>query len=226
MSSTPINVGIFDDHSLFREFLKSYLSQQVNINVAVVASDVGDLMNKLRVDFVDILILDIFLPRLHDIEAIEAIRGKYPAIKILVLSMSTDMNLVSNMLDAGIHGYVCKSDEPQQMLDAIHSIVHNRMFRNKWLTEGLYWSRQLVLEGNKAKYSLLSDREKRVLQLLWEEKNNKEIADELFLGLRSVEKIRQDIKEKIGAKTIVGILKYGIHKKIIEIADTRVGLAR
>jgi DNA-binding NarL/FixJ family response regulator len=63
----------------------------------------------------------------------------------------------------------------------------------------------------------LTGREKKVLQLLWEEKNNKEIADEIFLSVRSIEKIRQDMKEKLGIKSTVGLFKYAIERKIIQI---------
>jgi DNA-binding CsgD family transcriptional regulator len=62
----------------------------------------------------------------------------------------------------------------------------------------------------------INEREKKILQLLWEEKSNKEIADELFLGIRTVERIRQDLKEKVGAKSTVGLLKYAINQKIIK----------
>jgi len=72
----------------------------------------------------------------------------------------------------------------------------------------------------------LNEREKKMLQLIWEEKSNKEIADELFLGVRSVEKIRQDMKEKMGVKSTVGLLKYAINQRIIGVNSKRTDLIR
>src|SRR6187402_2434801 len=117
----PINLAIVDDHALFRKTLKRFLSDQENINIPVQAADIFELVNKLKTSSIDILLMDIFLPDLNGNDALKIIRKEYPDIKILVLSMSTDMNMVSDMLDAGIHGYVSKGDEPEELLHAIHT---------------------------------------------------------------------------------------------------------
>jgi len=137
--------------------------------------------------------------------------------------MCADMNLISDLLDGGIHGYILKSEEPEELLQAIRVVADNRLYRNKVFTEALYWNKQNDIKTFAGKSSLtLNEREKKILQLIWEEKSNKEIADELFLGIRSVEKIRQDVKEKIGAKSTIGLLKYGINKKIISFDRSRI----
>src|ERR1700724_1325131 len=102
----PVNLAIVDDHSLFRKMLKSFLSEHENINVAVQAAEMLDLFNKLKTSSIDVLLMDFFMPGLSGNDALRIIRSEYPAIKILVLSMSTDMDLISNLLDAGIHGYI------------------------------------------------------------------------------------------------------------------------
>jgi DNA-binding NarL/FixJ family response regulator len=218
-----INLAIVDDHSLFRKTLKHYLSEQKNINVAVQAADILELLNKLKHSSIDVLLMDIFLPELRGNEALTVIRNEYPDIKILALSMCGDMNLISDLLDGGIHGYILKSEEPEELLQAIRVVADNRLYRNKVFTEALYWNKQNDIKTFAGKSSLtLNEREKKILQLIWEEKSNKEIADELFLGIRSVEKIRQDVKEKIGAKSTIGLLKYGINKKIISFDKSRI----
>jgi DNA-binding NarL/FixJ family response regulator len=227
MPLRPINLAIADDHVLFRKTLENYLSEQ-DLSVSIQTSDIFDLLDRLKATPVDILLMDFFMPGLSGNEAVKTIRNEFPAVKILMLSMSTDMELISELLDSGIHGYISKSDEPEELLRAIQVLANNRIYRNRWFTEALYWSKQnnINVSPYTASPAILNEREKKILQLLWEEKNNKEIADELFLGVRSVEKIRQDIKEKIGARSTVGLLKYAIHKNIVFTDLDRSGLVR
>ena len=218
MLSRPVNLAIVDDHALFRKILKDFLSQQEDINVAVQACDAFDLMEKLRTSSINILLMDVFLPEISGNEVVNMIRSEFPEMRILVLSMSTDMDLISDLQNAGIHGYVSKADDPEELLQAIRAVSDNRIYRNRLFTEALYWNKQngvrSFIEGPDA---ALNEREKKILQLIWEEKSSKEIADLLFLGIRSIEKIRQDMKEKTGIKSTVGLLKYALARKIISV---------
>jgi len=220
MSFNPIRLALVDDQSLFRKVLKNFLSAQSNLDVAIEASDVSDLINQMKRATIDILLLDMFLPGMHGTDAVKVIRDKYPAVRILTLSMSTDMDLIGNMLDSGIHGYISKGDDPEELLRAIQAISENRIYRNALLTEALYWNKQNSVDvyANKSRASL-NEREKKILQLLWEEKSNREMADELYLGIRTVERIRQDMKEKIGVKSTIGLIKFAVRNKIIVLPD-------
>lgn len=218
MLPQDLHVAIVDDHSLFRKTLKNYLSEQNGMEVVIQASDMVDLLGKCKDISIDVLIMDLFMPGLHGNNAVSLMRSEYPDIKILILSMSMDMDLISDLLDSGIHGFISKADEPEALVQAICTVAEGRIFHNRIFTEALYWNKQNNIRARReGALVLLNEREKKVLQLLWEEKSNKEIADELYLGVRSVEKIRQDMKEKIGVKSTVGLLKYAIDKKIIGI---------
>lgn len=212
----PINLAIVDDHALFRKTLRNYLSGQEGINVTLQAKDAFDLLNRMPSAAIDVLVMDLIMPGLSGNDAIRLIRENYPEIKILVLSMSEDMNLISELLETGIYGYISKADEPEDLVQAIRAASGNMIYHNRVFTEALYLSRQLNIKSHKTGLRpTLNDREKRILQLIWEEKSNKEIGDELFLGVRSVEKIRQDLKEKLSVKSTIGLLKYAIDEKII-----------
>ncbi|HVU57051.1 MAG TPA: response regulator transcription factor [Puia sp.] len=214
----PIDLALVEDHALFRKTLKNFLLAQDRINVTIQAPNISDLLNKLKTASADVLLMDIFLPELIGTDVLRAIRSEYSTLKIILLSMSTDMNLISSLLDAGIHGYISKADEPEELLLAIRAVAEDRIYRNRIFTEALYWNKQNHIKGAIEKPIVhFSDRERKMLQLIWAEKTNKEIADELLLGVRSVEKIRQDMKEKIGVKSTVGLLKYAIHHRIIGI---------
>jgi len=215
-----IKLCMVDDHILFRKTLVNFLSQQKAIEIVFQASDAFDLFNKLKRQSVDILLMDIYMPQINGTEAITIIRNEYPDIKIIMLSMCTDIPVISYLLDVGIHGYISKADEPEELLKAIVSASENRIYRNKLFTDALYWGSQNNIHTHSRERKVtFDDREKMIIQLLWEEKNNREIAEQLFLSVRSIEKIRQDIKEKLGVKTTVGLLKYALDKKIINISS-------
>ena len=216
MPSTKPNVALVDDHALFRKTLKSFLEQS-NMRVAVQAADMFDLIDKLRSSSIDVLLMDLFLPGSTGTEALKMLHQEFPDLKILILSVSTDMDLINELLDAGIDGYISKADEPEELLQAIQTVVNNQIYRNRLLTEALYWGKQNNVRYVNGSNISLNEREKKILKMIWEEKNNKEIADKLFLGVRSVEKIRQDMKEKIGVKSTVGLLKYAINNKIVGV---------
>jgi DNA-binding NarL/FixJ family response regulator len=213
-----INIALVDDHTLFRKTLASFFIPHPNINVVFEAPDAQELLTRLKTSFVDILLMDIFMPRLNGLEALKIIRREYPEIKVIALSMATDLHLVNELIDAGVYAFISKSDEPENLIHAITAASESRIYKNKWFTEALYWYRQNNMQKGSIKNTITFDeREKKILHLLWEEKSNKEIASEVFLGVRSIEKIRQDLKEKVDVKTTVGLLKFAIKNKIIDI---------
>ncbi|HWV68012.1 response regulator transcription factor, partial [Chitinophaga sp.] len=144
---------------------------------------------------------------------------EYPGIKILILSMCTDVEIISDLLNLGIYGYVSKTDSPEELQKAVVSVCTGKIYRNRFFTELLYWGVQKnVAQLAYDKSMKLTDREVKILQLLWNEKSNREIADLVHLSIRSVEKIRQIIKDKIGAKSTVGLLRYAVENNIIHTA--------
>jgi DNA-binding NarL/FixJ family response regulator len=211
----PIKLAVADDHILFRKTLQNYLETQVNVNILLHASNATELLKKLQCSSIDVLIIDISLPELNETELLKVLRHEFPDIKILVLSACRNLSIISELLDLGIYGYVSKLDEPQELLDALMSISNNTIYRNKIFTEALYWNKQSKIKDCNTDTLVLNEREQKILQFLWDEQSNKEIAKQVFLSVRSVEKIRQDMKEKLGIKSTVGLLKYAIHKKII-----------
>lgn len=213
-------MAIVDDHILFRRTLVHYLSEQKNLRISVQASETLELLHKLKANPVEILLMDISLPPLDGVDALQIIRYEYPDMKILVLSMCNDLDLISNLLDLGIHGFISKGDEPEDLVNAITAISENKIYHTRLFTEALFRSKQQHNRNDNHKQVTLNEREKKILQLLWEEKSNKDIADELFLSIRSVEKIRQDMKDKIGVKSTIGLIKFALQKQILETRRT------
>ena len=209
-----INVAIVDDHTLFRRTLIHYLSAQKNIIVSVQASDTPELLNKLKTTPVDLLLMDIFLPPVDVVDALQLIRFEYPEMKILVITVCNDLENITELLDLGINGFISKDDEPEDLINSIRAISENKVYHTRSFTEALFRTKQFNMTNETFREASLNEREKKILQLLWEEKSNKDIADELFLSIRSVEKIRQDMKDKVGVKSTIGLIKYAVQKKI------------
>ena len=219
MLSKFINLAIVDDHALFRKTLKNYLAEQKEINVIIQASDIHELAGKLKHFSIDVLVMDLCMPGTCGSEAVKIIRDAYPTIKVLILSMNSDVEVLCDLLDSGIHGYLSKSDGPDELLQAIQAVAEGRIYRNRIFTDALYRCKQhkqhRISTPGQAAVVALNEREIKVIQLIWEEKSNREMANELFLSVKSVEKIRQELKEKIGVRSTVGLLKYAISNKII-----------
>jgi DNA-binding NarL/FixJ family response regulator len=160
--------------------------------------------------------MDIITPTINAEEALQLIRHDYPDIKVIILSMSSNPKILNELLELGVHAIISKSDEPSELLNAAFSVATKSIYQNKLFTDILYWNKLQNIEKNKIRKEVsLSEREKTIIRMIWEEKSNKEISEKLFLGVRSIEKIRQDIKEKLDVKSTVAILKYAIREGII-----------
>jgi len=217
MLSKVVNLAIIDEHTLFRKILKNHITGQRNVNVVIQSPDIADFLTKTKDLSVNVVIMDVFIREPNGIEAVQLIKNLHPEIKVLILTMCMDMNLLSDLIEAGVYGIISKADEPEDLNRAILSLSEQRIYRSKLFAEVMYWNKQKSIKSSSPAANIaLNDREHEMLQLLWEEKSNKEIAGHLYLSVRSVEKIRQDLKEKLGVTSTIGLIKYGIDKKIIK----------
>lgn len=206
-----------DDHSLFRNVLAEFLSQQSNLRVKIKVDNCKDLLFRLKDNPIDILLLDIFIPHNNCHETIDAIHREYPDIKIIIVSICTDVQIISQLVDLGIHSFISKNDEPNNLLEAIAAVSEDRIYRNYLYTEALFLNKENNSTRENVVIANLSEREKEIIRLMWSEKTNKEIAKLVFLSPRSIEKIRQDLKEKLGIKSIAGVFKFALLQGIISI---------
>jgi len=157
------------------------------------------------------------MPGLNGKECLIHLRERYPHIKVLIMSMSLDYQVISELLDLGAYGYLSKGADISELSEAIKTASMSKVHRNKILTEALYWetNQNSTPQNNFHDEFDFSEKQKKVLQLLWDEKSTQEIAEEVYLSVSAVDKIKQQLKEKVGAKNTVGLIKYAIEKKII-----------
>ncbi len=216
-----IKVALVDDHQLFRKLLAGYLSQQREIEVIFEASDASELFSKINCTHIDILLLDTFMPKMNGIDAATILRNEFPNIKIVIVSLCTDINVITAFLDIGIYAYLSKTEDPNNLITAIKAASENRIYKSDLFTEALYKSKESEIKNAIRKNErILDQREQQIIQLIWEEKSNKEISEAVYLSVSSVEKIKQELKDRLDVRSIAGLIRFGILNGIISLNRT------
>jgi DNA-binding NarL/FixJ family response regulator len=161
----------------------------------------------------DVLITDISMPEMNGLELTRAVKEKFPQIKILALSMFGERNTISEMLEAGINSYILKNTAKQELLSAINKVAEGGMFFSDEVSNELMKPAQT---GTKHDESVsLTPREIEILRLIEKNYSNAQIAERLFISERTVETQRKNIFRKTNTKSVVGLIKYAIEKKLL-----------
>jgi DNA-binding NarL/FixJ family response regulator len=211
---TAYRVVLADDHVLFRQGLKSILDRKRGIEIVGEAGDGLKLLALLRKVETDMVILDVSMPQLRGIEATREIKKVSPDIRVLILSMHRDKGYVQSAMEAGAEGYLLKADADTELFAAIERIREHGHYLSPLLCEQLaYGMFQTGPRGQElSDDEPLSNREREVLKLVAEGFLNREIADLLFISVRTVENHRANTMRKLNAKNTADLTKYAIAK--------------
>lgn len=215
-----IKIAIADDHQIFRDGIKMALSGKPDLKMLWEAEDGKDLMHKIAIKKPDVLLMDIRMPEIDGINAIEMLRKEYDDVKIIVLTMYDDQQMISKMMEMGANAYLTKTTEPEEIYEAILSCMNDDFYFNSLVNNavmGKLMQKKNVRQqyGNAAPITF-NEKEIKILQLLAEDKTTEEISKTIFLSPRTIETIRQNMKSKVGAKTIAGLIMYGMRNKLID----------
>ncbi len=215
-----IKIAIADDHQIFRDGIKMALSSKVNLKMLWEAEDGRDLMHKIAIKKPDVLLMDIRMPEIDGISAIAMLRKEYEDIKIIILTMYDDQQMISKMMEMGANAYLTKTTDPEEIYEAILTCMNDDFYFNSLVNNavmGKLMQRKNVRHhyGNAVPISF-SEKEIKILQLLAEDKTTEEISKIIFLSPRTIETIRQNMKTKVSAKTIAGLIMYGMRNKLID----------
>jgi DNA-binding NarL/FixJ family response regulator len=196
-------IVLADDHALFRQGLKKIISGVADLEVAGEAGDGVELLSLLDKTVAQMVILDISMPRLRGIEAIREVKKRHPAMKVLILTMYREY--MHQALSAGAEGYLMKEDADRELFSAIENIRQGRRYVSPRLREELTADGVPVPEP-------LSLRETEVLKLIAAGKSNREIAEILFISVRTAESHRATILSKLNLRNTADLVRYAIEK--------------
>jgi len=208
-----IRILIADEHRIVREAIISMLENEGDIQVIGEAED-GRTAVEMALELrPDIIIIETSLPSLNGIEATRQIIGAFPDVKIIALSGHSDSRSVHEMLRAGAMGYVPKQCAFSELISAIRNVISNKVYMSTQISgivvEG-YLNRQSDSENSP--YSVLTAREREVLQLIAEGKSTKVIARELFVSVKTVEWHRSQLMKKLRMQSVAELVKYAIRE--------------
>ena len=213
-----ISLYIIDDHKVFRDGLESLLKYEEDIEVIGSAGSVKEFYEKVNDFNPDVTLMDISIGEDSGINATKWLKNQDPDAKVLILSMHNEEKYVKMVLEAGADGYLLKDVGTEEMLRAIRTVAGGNNFYSQSISNLIV---QRLLNNGPSKKTLvgqkLTPREIQVLRLIVDEKSNKEIANHLFISIRTVDSHRRNLLEKLSLKNTAGLVKYAIRNDIVKI---------
>ncbi len=202
-----------DDHAIVRHGLSKLLQQDDDIEIIAQAKDGHMTLELVQELSPDIVIMDISMPELNGIEATRLIRRDHPNVRIIALSMHSGRKFVIEMLKAGASGYLLKDCAFEELDDAIRTVMDNKIYLSPSITDVVIenYVRGNAADGESA-FSVLSQREREVLQLLAEGQTTKQIGRSLHISPKTVEAHRLRIMNKLGMDSVAKLTKYAIQE--------------
>jgi DNA-binding NarL/FixJ family response regulator len=206
---------VADDHPIVRSGLRKVLDAQPDLTVVAEAEDGAEAVKKGLVEDVDLAILDVSMPKRTGIQAAEELRKRRPELRLLMLSMYDSEQFLFESLRAGASGYVLKSDADHDLVDAVRRTMRGQSFLYPSAISTLV--RDLVERRSAGdEFDILTRRELQVLKLIAEGYTSKEIATELVISIKTVERHRQNILDKLGMSDRVELTRYAIRRGLIQ----------
>jgi DNA-binding NarL/FixJ family response regulator len=208
-----IRLLIADDHAIVRDGLKQLLGLFEDVNVVAEAADGGQVLDALRQDEFDLLLMDMSMPGISGLDLISRIKGHYPSQRILLLSMHTDPNLATRALKGGAHGYLSKDSDSSTLIAAIRKVASGGNFLDPSMGVKMVVD---ISEGEISSPELgLTDREYSVLQLLLDGKGINDIARELCISNKTISTHKMRMMKKLGVESTAELVRYAIKHGLV-----------
>jgi len=213
------NILIADDHAMFADGISSILKNEADIEVVGQCLDGPSVIEFLKANPVDVLLLDVNLPGMSGIDVCKIVTADFKKTKVIAISMFNEESFVTEILNNGAKGYVLKNTGREELLKAINTVLSGKSYFSDDVTEtimkGLMNHRK---GGNKEKKEVpkISRREKEVLELIVQEHTTQEIANKLFISLKTVESHRSNLLSKMNARNTAGLVRITMEHKLLE----------
>ena len=217
MSKTTILV--VDDHSLVREGIITMLSVYDDFDIIGDAESGEEALKKIDSLLPDVVLLDINMPGMNGIETAKQILQDYTSVKIIILSMDVTQDHISEAIKAGVAGYLAKDTKKETLAEAIRKVMDGEQFFGEKVSQVIFkgFYKQSKGERVASENKVLSKREVEVLQQIASGLSNREIADKLFISIRTVDAHRNHIMQKLNLKSTAQLVKYAIKEKLIDL---------
>jgi DNA-binding NarL/FixJ family response regulator len=213
-----IEILIADDHAMFVDGIESILEGQNEIMVKGKCYDGPSVLKFMEKSTIDIMLLDVNLPGMSGIEVCKEVLAKYPKTKIIAISMFNEESFVSEILNNGAKGYILKNTGREELMLAIKKVYGGESFFSKDVTETIMKGLMNQRKASSKNTSLLpkiSRRETEVLKLIVEEFTTQEIADKLFISLKTVESHRSSLLAKLSARNTAGLVRIAMENSLV-----------
>jgi two-component system nitrate/nitrite response regulator NarL len=213
-----IKVLVVDDHPVVRKGLQSCLARHESVKVVGEASDGDEAVRKARELNPDLILMDISMPRMNGLAVTELLRKESPRTKVLILSVHSNKEYIFRVIQAGAHGYVSKEAPPEELVRAIESVFEGEPFFSEDIARAAL--NQFVASGGKKEpFAQLTSRERQVLVLIAEGQSNKEIANRLGIGVRTIETHRERIMRRLDIHSVAGLTKFAIANGMVSLDE-------
>jgi DNA-binding NarL/FixJ family response regulator len=209
-----IRVVLADDHTIVRDGLKHLLGAAGDIEVAGEASNGTEALERVRTLAFDVLLMDMSMPGKSGIELIRQVHGEKPKLRILVLSMHEEHQYAVRAIRAGAAGYVTKESATLQLVEAIRKVAAGGAFISAEVAQQLALGAMPDAQG--PLHATLSDREYQILLLIAEGKSISEIAEQLFLSVKTISTHKSNILQKMNLSTQGDLIRYAIMNNLVE----------
>jgi DNA-binding NarL/FixJ family response regulator len=213
-----IKILLVDDHKILRDGICSLVKGYPDMEVIGEAADGRTALRLVEELSPDVVIMDISMPDLNGIDATRKINADYPNIKVIALSMHYDRQFVSEIFKAGASGYLLKECAFDELEHAIRVVMENKTFINPQIASLVVESliNQPATANHKA-FSLLTEREREVLQLIAEGKSTKQIATHLYVSAKTIESHRRQVMGKLNIRNVAELTKYAIREGLTSV---------
>ena len=216
--SKRIKVFIADDHTLFRKAMVNLIRSFENVDEVKDAENGKELLTLMKYDQPDVAIVDLQMPIMDGVETAETIVKRYPDVKIIILTMHDSEQYIVHMMEMGVHAFLLKNTEPEELEEAINSVIEKDFYHNDLVAAVLRKKVKEKRAGQRPSFreTELSDREKDIVVLVCEELTIKEIGHRLSLSENTVRNHRTNIMEKLGVNNVVGLVKYAYEVGLVK----------
>jgi DNA-binding NarL/FixJ family response regulator len=214
-----VRILLADDHKIMREGLKALLEKQLDIQVMAEAENGLEAVRLTQKLKPDIVIMDIGMAELNGIEATRQIVAEVPGVKVIALSMHSDKRFVIEMLKAGAFGYLLKDSAPEELTSAIRAVAANQPYLSPKITDVVLkdYLSTLSQQTEPTAFTVLTAREREVLQLIAEGRATKQIASALQVSVKTIETHRQQMMEKLNIRSVAELTKYAIREGLTSL---------